>query len=182
MSRKQRHQDYFECPVEAALDIIGGKWKPVILLNLVEDTCRFNELRRLMPNITQRMLTHQLRELEADGMVHRKVYPQVPPKVEYSLTERGRTLTPVLFALRDWGTVHALPLVSPERQPEPPVPSPPQPAEIQNPPAETEPPTPLETAPPRARTQTARTQTPAKAKPPSRVGRPWGSTGTADAT
>jgi len=107
--RKQRHVDYTNCPVESALDVIGGKWKVVILFRLFEGTKRFNELRRLLPNVTQRMLTNQLRELERDGLVNRTIYPQVPPKVEYSLTERGRTLKPVLAALRKWGVQHALP-------------------------------------------------------------------------
>ena len=107
--RKQRHTDYTDCPVEAALDMIGGKWKAVILFRLFEGTKRFNELRRLHPNITQRMLTNQLRELERDGLVHREVYPQVPPKVEYSLTPDGRTLKPVLLALERWGEGQALP-------------------------------------------------------------------------
>ena len=106
--RKQRHQSYNNCPVEAALDLIGGKWKAVILFRLMEGTRRFNELRRLHPNITQRMLTNQLRELERDGLVHREVYPQVPPKVEYSLTDKGRTLTPLLLELQRWGREHAL--------------------------------------------------------------------------
>jgi len=107
--RKQRHTDYTNCPVEAALDVIGGKWKVVILFRLFEGTRRFNELRRLHPNITQRMLTNQLRELERDGLVHREVYPQVPPKVEYSLTSAGRTLKPVLSALKLWGERQVLP-------------------------------------------------------------------------
>jgi DNA-binding HxlR family transcriptional regulator len=107
--RKQRHTDYTGCPVEAALDVIGGKWKVVILFRLFDGTKRFNELRRLHPNITQRMLTNQLRELERDGLVHREVYPQVPPKVEYSLTPDGRTLKPVLAALEQWGESQALP-------------------------------------------------------------------------
>lgn len=91
------------CPVEACLSVIGGKWKGVILYHLLSDTIRFNELRRLMPEITQRMLTKQLRELEADGLVHRKVYPEVPPRVEYSMTEYGLTLRPVIDALFQWG-------------------------------------------------------------------------------
>jgi DNA-binding HxlR family transcriptional regulator len=106
---KQRHKSYMNCPVEAALDVIGGKWKAVILFRLSEGTRRFNELRRLLPNVTQRMLTNQLRELERDGMIVRKVYAQVPPKVEYSLTDLGRTLEPVLRQLRKWGETHILP-------------------------------------------------------------------------
>lgn len=91
------------CAVEAAISLIDGKWKCVILFRLLDGTNRFNELRRKMPGVTQRMLTNQLREMEADGLVERKVYAQVPPKVEYSLSERGRTLSPILEALKAWG-------------------------------------------------------------------------------
>ena len=94
------------CPVEAALSVIGGKWKGVILYHLLNETIRFNELRRLMPDITQRMLTKQLRELETDGLVARKVYAEVPPKVEYSMTEYGNSLAPVIESLRKWGNRH----------------------------------------------------------------------------
>ncbi len=107
--RKQRHQDYTECPVEAAFDLIGGKWKAVIIFPVMEQTRCSNELRRLLPKVTQRMLTNQLRELERDGLLHREVYAQVPPRVEYSLTEFGRTLIPILMALKEWGEAHALP-------------------------------------------------------------------------
>lgn len=91
------------CPTETALEIIGGKWKGMILYHLLEGTKRFNELRRLMPNITQRMLTKQLRDLEKNGVVHREVYPEVPPKVEYSLTNVGKELAPVIKGLEKWG-------------------------------------------------------------------------------
>ena len=94
----------YNCPVELSLQVVGGKWKLVILWQLgTNGTKRFSELKRIMANITQKMLTQQLRELEADGLVHRKVYAQVPPKVEYSLTEFGRTLMPVLESLCKWG-------------------------------------------------------------------------------
>jgi len=85
---------------------MGGTWKPVILFYLVSGTKRFMELTRLIPNATQSMLTSQLRELEADGVVVRHVYPEVPPKVEYRLSELGQTLVPVLLAMRDWGTAY----------------------------------------------------------------------------
>ena len=103
MTRKQRHETYYDCPIEGALDLIGGKWKGSLLYRLSERTRRFNELLRLFPKLGQRQLANQLRELEADGLVHREVYAEVPPKVEYSLTERGRSLLPVLTALRTWG-------------------------------------------------------------------------------
>ena len=170
MARKQRHQSYIDCPVEAALDLIGGKWKPVILLHIVEATRRFNELRRLMPNITQRMLTHQLRELEADGLVHREVYPQVPPKVEYSLTGRGETLIPVLTMLREWGMTHALPLVQ-DTQPSPDA-APPIAKK------KTEPT--RQAAPPVVRAPASAPPEPQKETLAPRVGRPWGATGAAD--
>jgi DNA-binding HxlR family transcriptional regulator len=93
----------FACPVEASLDVIGGKWKCVILYHLRDGTKRFNELMRLMPDVTQRMLTRQLRELEADQVVTRTVYPEVPPRVEYALTEYGKTLEPILKMLFNWG-------------------------------------------------------------------------------
>ncbi|MER0468950.1 winged helix-turn-helix transcriptional regulator [Bacillus cabrialesii subsp. cabrialesii] len=95
--------DYEGCPVETTLDIIGGKWKGILLYHLIDGKKRFNEFRRLYPKITQRMLTLQLRELERDGVIHREVYKQVPPKVEYSLTEFGRTLEPVILHMKDWG-------------------------------------------------------------------------------
>lgn len=92
------------CSVEAAISLIDGKWKCVILWHLhKQGTLRFNELRRQFPVITQRMLTNQLRELEADGLIDREVYAQVPPKVEYSLSERGRGLETILLALKSWG-------------------------------------------------------------------------------
>ena len=104
--RKQRHKQYTNCPVEAALDIIGGKWKSIILFRVLEQTRRFNELRKLLPNITQRTLTNQLRELERDGLLHREVYAEVPPKVEYSITEFGVTLQPVLISLKNWAETY----------------------------------------------------------------------------
>jgi DNA-binding HxlR family transcriptional regulator len=91
------------CPVETTLLVIGGRWKALILFHLQDQTWRFNELRRLIPNVTQRMLTAHLRELERDGVVVRKVYPVVPPRVEYSLSALGQTLTPILMAMAAWG-------------------------------------------------------------------------------
>ncbi|MBX3456308.1 helix-turn-helix domain-containing protein [Ferrovibrio sp.] len=96
------------CAVEATLSLIDGKWKGVVLYHLFEGTLRFNELRRRLTNCTQRMLTNQLRELEADGLISRKIYPEVPPKVEYSLTPKGRSLEPVIMALKLWGDRNAM--------------------------------------------------------------------------
>ena len=90
-------------PVEVTLSIIGGKWKPLIVFYLLGGTKRFSELRRLLPQATQQMLTMQLRELEQAGILHRHVYAQVPPKVEYSLTELGQSIEPVLRQMCSWG-------------------------------------------------------------------------------
>lgn len=94
------------CPVRAALEVIGGKWKGLILYHLLAGPLRFSELQRHLPGITQRMLTLQLRELEADGLVHREVFAVVPPRVDYSLTTKGETLRPILQSLRSWGMQH----------------------------------------------------------------------------
>ncbi|MFS2154406.1 winged helix-turn-helix transcriptional regulator [Rhizobium sp. Rhizsp42] len=91
------------CSVEAAISLIDGKWKCVILFHLLEGTARFNEIRRRVPGATQRTLTNQLRELEMDGLIVRTVYAQVPPKVEYRLSELGESMTPILAALKQWG-------------------------------------------------------------------------------
>ncbi|MCM3143931.1 helix-turn-helix domain-containing protein [Brevibacillus sp. MER 51] len=95
--------DMQACPVETTLDVIGGKWKGIILYQLLNGTKRFNEFRRLNPGITQFMLTLQLRELERDGIIHREIYKEVPPRVEYSLTDFGRTLEPVIMSMKVWG-------------------------------------------------------------------------------
>ncbi len=94
------------CPVEWTLEVIGGKWKCVILWHLRGRVRRFNELRRLIPNTTQKMLTAQLRELERDGLVARKIYAEIPPKVEYSITPYGATLTPLMEQMCKWGLRH----------------------------------------------------------------------------
>ena len=91
------------CPVEATLDLIGGKYKALILWHLSDKTLRFSELKRAIKAATPKMLTQQLRELEAQKLIHREVFPVIPPKVEYSLTELGHSLMPILVAMRDWG-------------------------------------------------------------------------------
>lgn len=106
-ARERNYSCSSVCPVEATLDVIGGRWKGVVLYHLLGKTRRFGELRRLLPGVTQRMLTLQLRELEADGVVHRRVFLQVPPKVEYSLTDFGASLKPILERMLDWGTRYA---------------------------------------------------------------------------
>ena len=93
----------FHCPVEAALDVIGGKWKPLILWALGDEVMRFGQLQKELPGVNTKMLTKQLRELEEDGVIRRKVYPEVPPRVEYAITEFGKTLIPILNALCTWG-------------------------------------------------------------------------------
>ena len=95
-----------KCPAELTLDVIEGRWKVLILYHLFQGVKRFSELRRGLPGVTQKMLTQQLRELEKDGIVHRKVYPQIPPKVEYSLTSLGESLRPVVDAMCEWGLKH----------------------------------------------------------------------------
>lgn len=94
----------YYCPVEATIDLIGGKYKAVILWHLTGGTKRFSELKRLMPKITEKMLTQQLRDLESNGLITRTVYPVVPPKVEYDMSELGRSISPVLQAMCDWGS------------------------------------------------------------------------------
>ena len=90
------------CPVEATLDLIGGKYKALILWHLSEKKLRFSELRKVI-TATPKMLTQQLRELESQNLINREVFPVIPPKVEYSLTETGKSLMPILVAMRDWG-------------------------------------------------------------------------------
>ena len=92
------------CPVEATLELIGGKYKALILWHLSENKLRFSELRKVIHGATPKMLTQQLRELEAQKLIHREVFPVVPPRVEYSMTELGRSLMPILVAMRDWGS------------------------------------------------------------------------------
>lgn len=99
-----RNGKSYHCPVEAALDVIGGKWKPLILWALGDEVMRFSELQKALPDINTKMLTKQLRALEDDGIIKRTVYPEVPVRVEYMITEFGKTLIPILEALCDWGS------------------------------------------------------------------------------
>ncbi|MBO9604813.1 MAG: helix-turn-helix transcriptional regulator [Paenibacillaceae bacterium] len=95
------------CKMETALEILVGKWKPVILFHLFSSgTLRFSQLQKAIPDITKKMLTSQLRELEYHDIVHRQIYRQIPPKVEYSITEYGKGITPLIQALNDWGVAH----------------------------------------------------------------------------
>jgi DNA-binding HxlR family transcriptional regulator len=91
------------CPVEATLEVIGGKWKGILIYLLISDKRRFSELKRALPDVTQRILTKQLRELEKSKVIQRKIYPEIPPRVEYSLTEFGTTLKPIVLAMKTWG-------------------------------------------------------------------------------
>ncbi len=91
------------CEVETTLQIIGGRWKVLIIRELLLGIRRFGELQRALPGVTQKMLTQQLREMEQDGIVHREVYAEIPPKVEYSLTSLGESLQPILNAMHEWG-------------------------------------------------------------------------------
>jgi DNA-binding HxlR family transcriptional regulator len=104
--RNPVYKGQFGCAVEATASLIGGKWKAVILFYLFQGPKRFNELRRLLPEVTQRMLTRQLRELEHDKLVHREIYMEVPPRVEYSLTQFGSTLGPIIEQMSEWGEVY----------------------------------------------------------------------------
>lgn len=96
----------FNCPIEATIDLIGGKYKVLILWHLIDSTLRFNQISKLIPQATPKMLTQQLRELEKDNLIVRKVYPVVPPKVEYSLSTFGKSIIPILDAMCNWGDAY----------------------------------------------------------------------------
>lgn len=93
----------FHCPMDLTIDYIGGKWKSVVLWYLIKEKKRFGELKKLIPTITEKMLSLQLRQLEADGLIARQIFPEVPPRVEYTLTEEGKTLILLLKAMSSWG-------------------------------------------------------------------------------
>jgi DNA-binding HxlR family transcriptional regulator len=118
--RQQRYKHYelnTGCAVEACLEVIGGKWKGLILHHLMsQGTLRFSELQKLKPNLSPRILTAQLRELERDGVIVRKVYPVVPPKVEYSLSAAGESLRPLIQAMQDWGDAFLIRTNAPVRE------------------------------------------------------------------
>jgi len=97
-----------ECPVTATMGVIGGKWKLLILYLIYNDVNRFGKMSMMLKDISKQMLTSQLRELEADGIVERKIYPEIPPRVEYTLSEKGRTLLPIIELMRDWGNEYML--------------------------------------------------------------------------
>lgn len=96
-------KENYSCPIQAVLDVIGGKWKVNILWHIGEDIKRFNQIKADIPPITKKMLSQQLKDLEENGMVSRKVYAEVPPKVEYSLTEKGKSILPLLNTMCEWG-------------------------------------------------------------------------------
>mgnify|MGYP003649544306 CR=1 FL=1 len=105
--------DVEACPIQFTLTMMSGKWKPALIHMLIAAPMRFGALRRALPGISHKMLTQRLRELETDGLVHREVFPEVPPRVEYSLSERGHTLAPVLVALYDWGKARQAEVATP---------------------------------------------------------------------
>jgi DNA-binding HxlR family transcriptional regulator len=105
-NKSEPESEIIKCPVETSIDVLAGKWKILILWYIKDEKKRFSELQKLLPRVTQKMLIQKLRELEKDGLVYRKVYPVVPPKVEYSLSDYGETLKPILKQLYKWGSIH----------------------------------------------------------------------------
>ncbi|MBW4595750.1 MAG: helix-turn-helix transcriptional regulator [Brasilonema angustatum HA4187-MV1] len=106
MKAEAQNHSRLTCEVENTLKVIGGRWKVLIIRELMDGVKRFGELQRALDGVTQKMLTQQLREMEEDGVIDRKVYPQIPPKVEYSLTPLGESLKPILYAMHEWGVKH----------------------------------------------------------------------------
>ncbi|MGJ3699856.1 winged helix-turn-helix transcriptional regulator [Variovorax sp. AFSI2.2] len=111
----------YRCAVDATVDVAGGKWKPPLVFHLLQGTRRFGELQKLLDGVSQRSLTLQLRELEADGIVRREIFAEIPPRVEYSLTDFGTTLAPVLKAMKEWGDLFIA-----QKAGAPPLPGPPR--------------------------------------------------------
>ncbi len=107
MAKPQAVREGWHCPAERTLDFLSGKWRPMVIFWLMEGPLRFNELQRRLGAITHRTLSRTLKEMEADGLVQRKDYGEIPPRVDYSLTDRGRSLKPVLKAMEEWARVHA---------------------------------------------------------------------------
>ena len=108
---QEKEKKYFhsgECPITATIDVIGGKWKPIIIWVLMQEPKRFGELHKTIPGIALKVLSRQLKELEADGIIIRRAYPEIPPRVEYSLSEKGWSLKQVMFLLSDWSKVNIL--------------------------------------------------------------------------
>jgi len=106
MKAEAERDERLTCEVETTLKVIGGRWKVLIIRELLSGVKRFGELQRALPGITQKMLTQQLREMEEDRIIHRQVYAQIPPKVEYSLTPLGASLQPILYAMHEWAVKH----------------------------------------------------------------------------
>ncbi|RUR73157.1 winged helix-turn-helix transcriptional regulator [Chlorogloeopsis fritschii PCC 9212] len=106
MKAESENHHKLTCELEITLQVIGGRWKVLIIRELMAGVKRFGQLQRLLPGITQKMLTQQLREMEEDGIIHREIYPQIPPKVEYSLTPLGESLKPILYAMHELAIQH----------------------------------------------------------------------------
>lgn len=105
---EKKYHSISECPITATIDVIGGKWKPILIWVLLEKPYRFGELHKMIPAIALKVLSRQLKELEEDGIVKRQVFAEVPPRVEYSLTPKGRSLSDVMLLLSDWSKEHIL--------------------------------------------------------------------------
>ncbi|WP_017655194.1 winged helix-turn-helix transcriptional regulator [Fortiea contorta] len=117
MKAEAENHSRLTCEVETTLKVIGGRWKVLIIRELMIGMKRFGELQRALPGITQKMLTQQLREMEEDGIIHREVYAQIPPRVEYSLTPLGESLQPILYAMHEWAVQNYAQINRPEKLP-----------------------------------------------------------------
>jgi DNA-binding HxlR family transcriptional regulator len=105
---RKKYQEATQCPITATIDVIGGKWKPIIIYVLMDGRLRFGEIHKNIPGVALKVLSRQLKELEFDGIITRKVYPEVPPRVEYSLSPKGESLREIMHLLSDWSTAHLL--------------------------------------------------------------------------